>query len=150
MEKQNYNGVITANISAQEAVDAINDLTKWWTEDFEGTAEKPGDMFTVRFGNIYKVFKVTEVVPGKKLVWEVIDSHLPFVSNLTEWTGTSLEWEITTKGNSTQVSMTHVGLSPEVECYTQCEKGWDYFLKESLYKLLTEQKGLPHKLKINA
>ena len=39
--------------------------------------------------------------------------------------------------------MTHVGLVPGIECYEDCEKGWDFYIKESLFKFLTEGKGLP-------
>ena len=36
---------------------------------------------------------------------------------------------------------------PGVECYENCETGWDHYIKESLFKLLTEKKGLPEKRK---
>jgi hypothetical protein len=40
--------------------------------------------------------------------------------------------------------MIHIGLVPEIECYTSCVKGWDQYVKGSLFKLLTEGKGLPN------
>jgi hypothetical protein len=38
--------------------------------------------------------------------------------------------------------MTHAGLVPGVECYGNCEKGWDFYVGESLLRLLTENTGL--------
>ena len=43
----------------------------------------------------------------------------------------------------TQVLFTHVGLVPQVECYDGCTKGWDQYIKGSLFKLLTKGKGEP-------
>jgi len=74
---------------------------------------------------------------------------MSWLNNKTEWTGTEVVWEITNQNDPTQISMTHIGLSPEVECYLDCERGWDYYLKESLAKLLAGEKGLPNKIKVN-
>ncbi len=58
-----------------------------------------------------------------------------------------MSFEITTKGNSTQIDFTHIGLVPEVECYNDCVKGWNQYVKDSLLKLITEGKGQPAKKK---
>lgn len=147
MEKQNYNCVISANISATAAVDAISSVTKWWGEDVTGSSKKQGDIFTIRFGTTHVTFKITELIPEKEIVWLVTDCHLPWLNDKTEWTGTSIAWNIENEGDSTQISMTHVGLQPEVECYDQCEKGWNFHIKESLLKLLTEDNGMLEKPK---
>jgi len=148
MENQNYNCVINANISAAAAVDAINNVAAWWTEDFEGVSQNEGDVFTVRFGTIYKIFKVTEMQPGKRVVWLVTDCYMSWIENKTEWTGTSIVWDVTGDEGSAQINMTHVGLIPEKECYTDCEKGWNYYLKESLLKLVNGQQPKPEKAKV--
>ena len=49
------------------------------------------------------------------------------------------------RAKSTQISFTHVGLVPEVECYDMCVKGWDQYVKGSLFKLITEGTGQPQK-----
>lgn len=36
-------------------------------------------------------------------------------------------------------------LIPEMECYDDCKPGWDFYLNESLAKLLNEGRGLPYK-----
>jgi len=85
---------------------------------------------------------VVEMVPYKKIVWQVIDCYLHWLNDKHEWNNTTLAWEISTTGNSTQINFTHVGLVPEIECYGSCIKGWDQYVKGSL-KLITEGKGLP-------
>jgi hypothetical protein len=39
--------------------------------------------------------------------------------------------------------MTHIGIVPSVECYDSCEKGWDLYIKESLFKYINEGRGIP-------
>ena len=143
MEDQKYQCVINAGCTNQETFDFINDLPLWWTVDFEGSTQNVGDTFTVHFGDIFKTFEVKELVAGKKIIWQVIDCYMPWLENKHEWTGTSIIWDISTENNSTKVTMTHLGLVPEVECYKDCEKGWNYYLNESLAKLLNGEPAKP-------
>jgi hypothetical protein len=48
-----------------------------------------------------------------------------------------------TENLETRIDFTHVGLLPGIECYNDCSKGWNFFIKESLFKFITEGKGLP-------
>ena len=43
--------------------------------------------------------------------------------------------------------MTHLGLKPGIECFDGCVKGWDQYVKDSLFRLLAEGKGAPEKTK---
>ncbi len=63
-----------------------------------------------------------------------------------EWTGTKMDFQVSAKGNETEINATHIGLTPEVECYDTCKKGWDFYIKQSLYKFFTEGQGLPQTL----
>ena len=139
-----YHSHIKANITATEAFDGISKVSAWWAKNFEGSAGKQNDVFTVRFGETFVTFEITEMVRDKWIVWAVQDCHLPWLNDKKEWNGTKVIWEITSsKINSTAIDMTHVGLVPGIECYDKCESGWDRHIKESLFKLLTEHKGLP-------
>ncbi len=89
--------------------------------------------------------KIIEVVPDKKVVWQVTDCYLHWLKDKKEWKGTRMSFEVSTKNNSTQINFTHIGLVPEIECYDGCAKGWNQYVKESLFKLITEGKGLPDK-----
>ena len=60
-----------------------------------------------------------------------------------EWKGTELVFEIKTTDEGTQLTFTHIGLTPQVECFAQCEKGWDFFIGTSLHQLITLGVGQP-------
>jgi hypothetical protein len=144
LKKQDYQVSITVDTPAREAFKSINNVSKWWTEDLEGSSQKLNDEFTVRFDNIHvSTQKLIEVIPDKKVVWLVTDSTLNFVKDKHEWSNTKISFEIVEKGGKTQINFTHIGLIPEVECYDNCSKGWNYYIKGSLFKLLTERKGTP-------
>ena len=83
------------------------------------------------------------MVPGKKIVWLVTDCNLTWLKDIKEWNGTRIEWKVSTVNNLTQISMTHVGLVPGIECYNDCEKGWNFHIGTSLFKLITEGVGMP-------
>ena len=144
MEKQNYTATIKVNATSREVFDCINSVTDWWTENLEGRSQKLNDEFSVRFGDIhYSKQKLVEVMPNKKVVWLVTDSHLSWLTKKDEWTGTKISFEIISKGSYTQLIFTHIGLDPGLECFNDCSSGWNQYIKDSLFKLLTEGKGQP-------
>ncbi len=147
MKKQDYTATIGAKISAREAVNAINNVAGWWTEDIEGSAERLNDVFTVRFGETFVTFKVVEVIPKEKISWLVTDCYLAWLKDKTEWKDTKLLFEISAENDETKIIFTHIGLQPDIECYESCVKGWDQYIKDSLFKLLTEGKGSPQRRK---
>jgi len=144
MKKQDYTVNITVDATEQEAFNAINSVTKWWTENLEGSSKKLNDEFTVRFDDVHmSKQKLVEVVPGKKVVWLVTDSKLSFVKDKHEWTNTKISFDIAEKAGKTQIRFTHIGLVPDVECYNGCSNAWGLYIKGSLFKLLSEGKGAP-------
>ena len=143
MDAQNYHCHFTAGNTAREAFTSITHVGGWWTANLEGATEKLNDVFQVRFGETFSIIKIIEIVPDKKIVWEVMDCYLHFLKDKSEWKGTRLLWEVEAHTGSTEVRMTHIGLVPEIECYNNCKKGWDYYVKTSLFELLTQGKGRP-------
>jgi len=148
MEQQNYNCSITANINAEEAFKKITRVSEWWSEDIKGSCEKTNDVFTIRFvfGDSFTV-QVIDIILSKKIMWLVTDCNLTWVKDNKEWKGTKISFEISAVDNTALINFTHIGLVPGIECYKGCSKGWDYFIKESLFKLLNEGKGLPDRKK---
>ena len=132
---RHYNCTIAVMANPTQAFHAICDIPKWWATNFEGRAQIAGDRFTVRFGKTYSVIKVSESDPGKKLTWIIEKSYLPLFKNPAQWNNTRIVWEIVDK-NDTEITMTHVGLTPETDCYCDCEKGWNFYIGESLKKLI--------------
>lgn len=143
MTGQNYQCSINAPVSTEESFDKISRVSEWWTKNFKGGAQKLGDAFTVRFGETFVDFKIVEAVPDTKIVWQVTGCNLPWLKNKTEWNGTSVVWELSSKNGTTMVMMTHRGLVPGIECYGNCEEGWNFYVAKSLLQFLTEGKGLP-------
>jgi hypothetical protein len=143
MKKQDYKASITVNATAQEVFKSINSVSDWWTTNFEGNSEKLNDVFTVRFGETFITVKVVELIPYKKILWQVVDCYKHWLKDKKEWKDTTMSWEISAKENATQISFTHIGLVPGIECYNGCEKAWNFYVNESLFKLLAEGKGIP-------
>jgi hypothetical protein len=85
--------------------------------------------------------KIAELVPGERVGWHVIDSHLEGNNDPSEWTGTDITFDITSKRDGTEVRVTHLGLVPEFECFESCSSGWGFFVNGSLQRLITTGDG---------
>jgi hypothetical protein len=146
MKTQNYQTTIEADSTEQHAFNCINQVTKWWTENLEGSSSKLNDEFTVRFGDVHvSTQKLVEFIPNKKIVWLVTDSSLNFTRDKQEWTGTKIHFEISGNGGKTQVRFIHEGLEPEIECFDACSNAWGEYIHESLLDLINDGKGRPTK-----
>jgi len=146
----NKNLVITVDVdqSAHEVFNAVNNVTKWWTENVKGKTKSLNDEFTVQFEDVhYSKQKLIEVVPDKKVVWLITESRLNFLQNKEEWNNTRLVFDISAHGDKTRLQFTHVGLVPDIECYNDCSNAWGYYISGSLAKLITSGKGQPEKVK---
>lgn len=141
---QNYSITITVDKSPQEVFAAINKVGEWWHGEpgVIGKTDKLGDVFTYQYGDTHlSTQKVTELVPGKKIVWDIIDATLSFTKDTKEWKGTKVIFEIIKKGDKTAVHFTHVGLVPNFECYKDCSNAWGYFIKSCLKNFITTGKA---------
>jgi Activator of Hsp90 ATPase homolog 1-like protein len=150
MKKQDYTTTILVRATANNAFKSINHVAAWWTENIEGSSEKLNDVFTVHFGETFATMKIVESVPEERVVWHVTDCHLQWLADKKEWKDTRIVFEISTEGDSVRIQFTHVGLTPQVECYNDCVKGWDQYIKGSLAKLIIEGKGHPERKKMAA
>ncbi|HSB92127.1 MAG TPA: SRPBCC family protein [Flavitalea sp.] len=131
VDKNNYHHSIQTNASAERIMKSLTDeINDWWTKDFTGAAAKQSDEFTVRFGNTQKSFVVENMVPAKRITWKCIKAYIDadFLKNKNEWVGTKIHWEIQRRGDQSELTLTHEGLTKGIECYEICEKGWDYYL----------------------
>src|SRR5690606_9972908 len=121
-------------------------IDNWWTEDFKGSSDNLNDEFTVQFGTTFKTMKVMELIPNQRVVWLCIDTliDLPELQNNTEWKGTKIVWELENEIETTKITLTHFGLTPQVKCYSICEQGWESFLN-SLKQFVETNIDLPFK-----
>ena len=144
---QDYTTTLLVSQTPEHVFDAINNVAAWWSASFEGSTEKLNDIFTVRFGEVYITSEITAHLPAKKIVWHVMDCNKPWLKNTKEWNGTDMIWEISKKGEQTQLHFRHLGLVPEVECYDVCSNAWSEYLQQSLLPLITKGKGKPTTVK---
>lgn len=139
-----YSTSYTVEQSAAEVYASILDVPAWWTGQVEGTADLVGAEFTYRHPpQHYSRQRVAELEFARRVVWEVVDSELSFVSEPGEWTGSEIVFEITPSKNGTELRFIHVGLMPEVECYESCSTAWIHYITGSLHSLITTGVGLP-------
>ena len=144
MKEQNYTVSISVNAAPKDAFKSINNVTKWWTENLEGSSQKLDDEFTVRFGDVHvSTQKLIEVIPGKKVVWLVTNSNLNFIKDKQEWNGTKISFDISEKDGKTNIRFTHLGLVPEIECFNACSNAWGDYITNSLRNLINTGKGKP-------
>jgi hypothetical protein len=54
--------------SAKDALKKISQVDLWWAKKFKGRASKLNDAFSVYFEDTFVDFKISEVIPGKKIV----------------------------------------------------------------------------------
>lgn len=142
MGRKNFESRITANISADEAINKISKVPEWWGINFSGDSEKQNDNFVVRMGgDSFFNFTVSELIPNKRVVWLVTDCYMPWYADKKEWAGTKLIFDLFEKNGVTTLNFTHEGLTPEIECYKDCETGWTHWIKTSLYSYFTTGKG---------
>lgn len=135
MNEQDFSVTFSVEQTPDAVFAAINDVRSWWTGDIEGRADARGDEFTYRYKDIHRTtHEVTELVPGKRVVWKVKSSALSF-RNANEWDGTEIVFDITkTSAGKTEVRFTHVGLAPTFECFAACSRAWTHYVTESLEK----------------
>lgn len=144
MKNQNFNTSILVNQTPEEVFSAINNVRDWWSENIEGNTDRVSAVFYYHYQDIHRcTFKITELVPGKKVVWHVLHNDFSFIEDKTEWNGTDVVFEIARKGDKTEIRFTHVGLVPEYKCYDVCADAWGTYINHSLFDLITKGKGDP-------
>jgi hypothetical protein len=145
MSDQNLTFTFSVDQTPEEAFAAINNVRGWWSGEIEGRTDKLGEEWTYRYKDVhYSKQKITEFIPGKKVVWLVLDGYLNFVADKTEWTGTRITFELSQKGHQTEIRFTHVGLVPEYECFNACSNAWGSYINGSLRSLIATGKGQPN------
>lgn len=106
MKTDGFTTSFTVEQTPEEVFAAINNVRGWWSGKVTGETNKPGAEFTYRYKDMHKsTQRVTEFVPGKKVVWHVTDAELTFVKDKTEWIGTDIVFQITRKDGATDSAL---------------------------------------------
>ncbi|QFY09903.1 SRPBCC domain-containing protein [Nonomuraea phyllanthi] len=148
---------MTVDRTPDEVFAAVTNVRGWWNENligdtavlldefvFTDDSERAGEFAQGKEGIRFARFQLTEVVPGRRMVWHVVDSYLTFVDDHDEWTGTNVIFDITTDAQGTTLHFTHEGLTAgESECFEACSRGWTFYITTSLPQLITTGVGRP-------
>jgi uncharacterized protein YndB with AHSA1/START domain len=142
MKNRDFTLTLSVDQSPEEVYAAVTNVRGWWSEALEGSSAAVGDEFTFRYKTLHRsTHRVTEAVPGKRVVWRTLDADLSHAKDRSEWTGTDVRFEIERKDGHTELRFTHVGLVPTFGCYEACSAGWSFVIGESLRALITTGKG---------
>ena len=137
MSDASYTTSFTVSQSPETVFAAIVNPRAWWSGQHEGRSDHIGDTFSYTYKTLhYSKQRVTELVPGKRVAWHVVEGMLAFVEDKTEWVGTTITFDIARKGDKTEVVFTHVGLKPSGECFDTCSDAWTSLIQGSLRQLI--------------
>jgi hypothetical protein len=91
----------------------------------------------------YARIRVAELLPGKRVVWQVLDNWMSFIDDQSEWKGTQIRFDLSAVDGGTEVRFTHVGLVRSDECFEVCRDAWGVYVNDSLRNLIATGVGKP-------
>ncbi len=146
MSNRDFTATILVDQSPSEVFQAINNVRGWWSEEIGGRTDKLHSEWTYHYRDVHLcTLKVSELVPDKRIAWIVLDNYFNFTKDEAEWKDTTITFDISRKGNKTEVRFTHLGLIPDYECYDICSNAWGSYINGSLRSLITTVKGQPNR-----
>jgi hypothetical protein len=123
--------------SPDEVFAAIGRVREWWDGQISGRADGLGEEFEYRHGDAhFSRQRVSEWVPGRRVVWRVVDAHLSFVEDHREWVDTEIVFDLRPAGAGTELTFTHRGLTAACACFEACAPAWSHYVGQRLVQHL--------------
>jgi len=145
MKTPNFTTTILVDEAPEKVFNGINDVRGWWSEEINGDTDKLNAEFTYHYKDVHiSKMKIVEFVPNKRIVWLVMENYFDFTKDQNEWKGNKIIFEISAKGNKTQLQFVQEGLVPAYQCYDVCHDAWTNYVTKSLRSLITTGKGQPN------
>ncbi len=145
MKSKDYTTTFTVDQTPEEAFQAIKNVRGWWSQEIEGRTDKVGDEFTYHYQDVHRCkMRLVETIPYKKVVWLVVDNYFNFTEDKREWKDTKIIFELSKKGDKSEIRFTHLGLIPQYECFNVCSNAWGSYINGSLLSLIATGKGKPN------
>ena len=143
-ERPDYTTTFTVDATPHAAFTAINDVRGWWEETIAGRTHEEGDEFTHWVPGVhYARIRVTELLPGKRVVWKVLDNWMSFIDDQSRVERDRDPVRPRATDGGTDVRFTHVGLAPAYECFDVCRDAWGTYVNDSLRSLIATGVGKP-------
>jgi len=150
MTEKNYTRTISVKASPEIIYSALTEgYEHWWTTAGGSVFKQVGDRLKFTFAPLvsYWTLEAKVLKPNERVELDCVEAYHEFDSQSDsakrEWLGTSLLWTIIPKDDHTDIEFTHRGLTPELQCFGVCEKGWDLFFLSSLKAYLDTGVGTP-------
>ncbi len=108
MSSKDYTTSILVDRTPAAAFNAIMNFRAWWSEEIEGKTDQLNETFFYHYKDVHlSKIKLVEIIPDKKLVYQVIENEFSFTKDKTEWIGTKLIFELMPEGDKTRIVFTH-------------------------------------------
>ena len=138
MKINDFTTTILVDQTPKEVFDAVNHPENWWSGEIKGSTEKLNDEFTYRYKEFhFSKQRIVDMIPGQKVVWLVTESQINYAEDKSEWTDTTISFEISEEGKKTRLRFSHLGLVPGIECFESCSNSWSRLIQQSLFSLIT-------------
>ncbi|WP_282081220.1 SRPBCC family protein [Aquimarina algiphila] len=145
-----FKKTIRVKASKEKAFEAITtEVNKWWGNVDNKVANEIGHEFSVFFEEDTEWrFVISELEEFRHVTWRCIYANHSFsgLKNIKkEWLNSEISFVF--KGLSdemVEVSFTHKGLTPNLNCYEICDAGWTHFVASSLKQYLETGIGAPN------
>jgi uncharacterized protein YndB with AHSA1/START domain len=137
-----YTADVAFQVPRERLFDALTTLTglgAWWTPIVSGSASVAGE---IEFGfnglDEKIVMRVEQATPHCAVVWTCLTN-----TGHPEWQDTQIVFDLLEHApGSGLLKFRHIGLAPDLDCYSVCERGWDHFLA-SLVRYAEHGEGRP-------
>ena len=110
-----------------EAVSTLEGIGGWWDGSVSGDASEHGEIrFAVADSDDYALMKVDSVIFPTDVAWSVIEDS----GYGGEWINTAILFHLEEDiDGSCALVLHHQGLTPALDCYSDCQSGWDHHLQ---------------------
>ncbi|MDB5095182.1 MAG: Activator of Hsp90 ATPase 1 family protein [Candidatus Eremiobacteraeota bacterium] len=120
-----------------DALTTTSGLAGWWST-VSGSGVQGGEL-TFAFDDDRLVVHVDEAQRPSAVRWTPRSSFEP----VSDWVGTTIAFDISPSGDGgSRLRLRHIGLTPQLECFELCRRGWDYYL-QSLVEYVDSGQGRP-------
>ena len=118
------------------ALTDIDALTGWWVPAAGGASG--GETLRFLFGDRELVSQVVQAERPTRVRWDV-----SVCEPVPDWVGTSIIFELAPLRIGTELHFRHEGLNAGLECFSECQAGWTYYLS-SLVEYVDQGAGTPN------